>query len=151
MYEQSFLRLLGVIEGTLVPETSFIKQERLALRVPVARDAKLAGSVEVIFHQLRSGLRFVILIESAIARQRLCAIVQRSNVVRVHNRLPLAVQIRCLAPVDIGNQGCNLSGGGGGEKKTSPCDREKSFSQGSHGWHPLRNCTQISYHIPPER
>ena len=49
MQEQSVLRRFRVIEGPLIPDASFIKQQLLALRVPVTGHVELAGSIEIIF------------------------------------------------------------------------------------------------------
>lgn len=117
MYEQSVLRPLRIIESELVPDAPFIKQKRVALCVPVAGNTKQTGSVKVIFHQLRSGLRFVILEEGIFVLQRLGPIVQISDVIGVNDHGPSTVQAGGVARADICNQWSNLCSHCIGKKK----------------------------------
>ena len=64
---------------------------------------ELARSIEVIFDQLRFGLRLVVLVKRIVIFQWLSTVIQRSNVIRINNRLPLAIQAGGLTRIDIRN------------------------------------------------
>src|SRR5882762_10394458 len=65
--------------------------------------------VEIVFHQLRLGLRFVVLEKRVVVVQRPGTVVQLPNIIRIDDHLPRAIQAPHLAPIDIGNQGSYLS------------------------------------------
>src|SRR5262249_26423965 len=59
--KQSVLVWFLIVEGLLVPDSPFVKQKRLALRVPITGHVKLAGMIKIVFDQFRLRFRFVIL------------------------------------------------------------------------------------------
>src|SRR5260370_24616069 len=105
------------MERPLVPDPPLIKEERFALRVPVTGHKELAGSIEIIFDQLRFGLRLVVLVKRMVIFQRLSTVVQRSNIIRINYRLPLAIQASGLTRIDIRDQRRNLCCTSRGEER----------------------------------
>ena len=100
-----------IIERPLfVPDATFIKQQvtRAACSNRRARSAG-CGGIEIIFDQFGFRLRLVVLVKGAVVGQRLGSIVECSNIVGIHNRMPLAVQVCGVASVDAGDQRCDLS------------------------------------------
>src|ERR1700731_3982280 len=69
---------------------------------------ELARSIEIIFNQLRFGLRLVVLVKRVVIFQRLSTVVQPPNIIGINNCLPLAIQTGGLTRVDIGDQRRNL-------------------------------------------
>src|SRR2546430_9434171 len=65
--------------------------------------------IEIVFHQLRLGLRFVVLEKRVGVGQGPGTVVQLPNVIRIDDHLPRAIQAPYLAPIDIANKRSYLS------------------------------------------
>ena len=104
MQKQPVLWCFYVVEGPLVPNAPFIKQQRFALGVPVTGHMELARSIEIIFDQLGFGLRFVVPVKGMVILQRLSTVVKSPNVIRINEGLPLAIQVSGVTRTDIGDQ-----------------------------------------------
>src|SRR5712692_5552975 len=109
MQKQSSLGRFRIVKRLLIPDTPLIKKKGLALAVPIAGDIELAGMIEIVFHQLRLGLRFVVLEKSVVVVQGPGTVVQLPDIIRIDDHLPRAIQAPYLASIDIGNQGSDLS------------------------------------------
>src|SRR5882672_8692163 len=65
--------------------------------------------IEIVFHQLRLGLRIVALEKRVVVVQGPGTVVQLPDIIRIDDHLPRAIQAPHLAPIDIGNQESDLS------------------------------------------
>src|ERR1700722_2818274 len=75
-----------------------------------------AGRIEIVLDQLRFGLRLVVLVKRVVVLEGLSTIVQRSDIIRINNHLPWAVQAGGLTRVDIRDKRRNLCGASTGEE-----------------------------------
>src|SRR6266852_3814478 len=91
---------------------------------------ELAGSIEIILDELRFGLRLVVLVKRMAIFQWLSTVVQRSNIVWIDNRLPLAIQAGRLTRIDIRDQRRNLRRTPAGEElqTQSKCQTTEQIS-----------------------
>ena len=83
--EDAVSRRRRAIEFALVPDGAFVEHEVGALRVPVARDLKAVGGIEVVFDQVALGFWLLIGAETAVGL-RLVAIVVVAGFVRIDDR-----------------------------------------------------------------
>ena len=81
----------GTIEFAFVPDRAFVEHQVGALRVPIAGNLQAVGGIEIVFHEVALGFRFLVGAEPAIGL-RLVAIVEISGFVGIDNDAPLSVE-----------------------------------------------------------
>src|ERR1019366_8921267 len=110
--EDAVARFRREIEIAFVPDSAFVEHELGALGVPIARDLKAVGRIEIVFDQVALGLRLLVGAETAVGLG-LIAIVVVTRFVGIDNGVPPSVEADALAGGGILDE-VQLGGGGGG-------------------------------------
>jgi hypothetical protein len=79
------------IEFALIPDRAFVEHEVRALRIPVARDLKALGGIEIVFDQLALGFWLLVGAETTVGL-RLIAVVVIAGFVRIDDDAPRPVE-----------------------------------------------------------
>ena len=95
----AFLSLSVPFEILFIPDTAFVEEEFLALRVPVARHQKGIAVYEVVFHMVAFALRLIVF-EVAVGGF-LQSVVVIAGIIGVGHDLPVAVERGNLTGIDI--------------------------------------------------
>ena len=115
VHEGAHAWLWLVVEVFLVPEQPFVKEEVLALRVPISRYLQDGGGREIVLEQVGS-VEVGVLGEAV--QVRLVGIVAPAVAIRVDDVMPRTVEADRRTVVDVDQEGSRLH-----RRLAMPCER----------------------------